>query len=87
MSSSDLDLAAERGYFVQYSTSPSRREMVMARNVPGSVAGTKSSPLPRPENVQMCTGKEGLNEQKKTVGHLFGFSVNELALTNCLETC
>jgi len=67
VSCSDLELAAERGHFVHYSTSPPRRKMVMAHNVRGSCRWDKSSPLPRPENVKMCTGKGGLDERKKAV--------------------
>jgi len=67
VSSSDLDLAAERGHFVRYSTSPSRREVVIAHNVLGSVAGTKVLPCQGPKMLKMCTGMGGLNEQKKTV--------------------
>ena len=56
---SDLDLAAEGGHFVHCSTSPSRREVDMARNVPGSVAGTKALPCQDRKMLKCVPEREG----------------------------
>ena len=71
VSSSDLDLAAERGHPVHYSTSPSRHEVVMAHNIRGSVSETKVLPCQERKMLKWVPEREGWLNKRRRFGNRF----------------